>query len=289
MRIKFLGTSAAEGVPAVFCNCELCRHAKEAGGRNIRTRSQILINDDTLFDFPMDTYAHMLSYKLDLSRIKRVLITHAHMDHCYPQEFCMRGEPFARGMTENNVTVYGNPTVTAMFRADVAREIRPNVEQGITVKTVHPFDRISDGDMTIIAVPAKHTKGEECLAYYVNDGTAGALFLNDTGVLDAEVYARLKSMGARVDIVAADSTYGAARMGAGRRHMGVLDGLDQFSIMREVGLLSDAAQLFATHFSHNNDRDYYGMCEFAAPLGVTVAYDGLETEISGNYEFGIKN
>ena len=99
MRIKFLGTSAAEGVPAAFCNCELCKRAKEKGGRDIRTRSQILINDDTLFDFPMDTYMHMLRYKLDLSAIKRVLITHAHMDHCYPQEFCMRGEPFARNLT----------------------------------------------------------------------------------------------------------------------------------------------------------------------------------------------
>lgn len=282
MKIKFLGTSAAEGVPAVFCNCALCKHAKEAGGKDIRTRSQILINDDTLFDFPMDTYAHMLRYKLDLSRIKRVLITHAHMDHCYPQEFCMRGEPFARGMTEAEVTVYGNATVTEMFRADVSREIRPNVEQGIKVVTLRPYDKIEDGGMTVIALPANHTKGEECLVYYVNDGTAGALFLNDTGVLEKSVYARLKSMGAHVDLVAADSTYGAARMGAGRRHMGILDGLDQVELMREVGLLAADAKVFATHFSHNNDRDYDGMCAFAAPLGVTVAYDGLETEILGN-------
>ena len=55
MRIKFLGTAAAEGVPAVFCNCETCKRAKARGGKDVGTRSQILIDDDTLFDFPMDT------------------------------------------------------------------------------------------------------------------------------------------------------------------------------------------------------------------------------------------
>lgn len=280
MRIKFLGTSAAEGVPAAFCNCELCKRAKEKGGRDIRTRSQILINDDTLFDFPMDTYMHMLRYKLDLSAIKRVLITHAHMDHCYPQEFCMRGEPFARNLTENKVTVFCNPTVRDMFLSDTAREIRPNVAEGIEVRTVHAFETVEHDGMTIVPLPANHTKGEECLVYYINDGTAGVLLLNDTGVLDKSVYKRLKSMGKTVDLVALDSTYGAARMGAGRRHMGILDGLDQVNIMRSVGLLNDGVKLVATHFSHNNDRGYEDMRAFASQLGFTVAYDGLEVVLS---------
>lgn len=45
MKIKYLGTAAAEGVPAIFCRCEVCRKSKAAGGRNIRTRSQSIIDD----------------------------------------------------------------------------------------------------------------------------------------------------------------------------------------------------------------------------------------------------
>ena len=51
MKIKYLGTAAAEGVPAIFCRCEVCRKSKEAGGRNIRTRSQSIIDDRLLLDF----------------------------------------------------------------------------------------------------------------------------------------------------------------------------------------------------------------------------------------------
>lgn len=279
MKIKFLGTAAAEGVPAVFCNCDTCKRAKARGGKDVRTRSQILIDDDILFDFPMDTYMHMLAYKLDLSRVTRVLITHSHMDHCYPQEFCMRGGPFAHGMTESNVTVFCNSTVREMFLSDIAREVRPEVERGISVRVLRPYDKLTDGDTELIALPASHTKGEECLVYFVRRGGAGALLLNDTGILDIEVYKRLYELGGRVDFVALDCTYGAVKSGAGRRHMGLYDDAEQIELMRRAGVLNDGARLFATHFSHNTDLDYDGMVKAAAPLGMEIAYDGCEVEI----------
>ena len=51
MRLTYLGTAAAEGFPAIFCNCEYCNEARRLGGKNIRTRSQALVNDDLLIDF----------------------------------------------------------------------------------------------------------------------------------------------------------------------------------------------------------------------------------------------
>ena len=80
-KIQYWGTAAAEGVPGIFCNCETCRLAREEKGRKIRTRSQILINDDLLVDFGPDTYMHTLRYDFDLSRLPHVLITHPHEDH----------------------------------------------------------------------------------------------------------------------------------------------------------------------------------------------------------------
>ena len=45
MKLKYLGTAAAEGVPALFCTCEVCRKSMELGGKNIRTRSQAIIDN----------------------------------------------------------------------------------------------------------------------------------------------------------------------------------------------------------------------------------------------------
>ena len=278
MRIMFLGTAAAEGVPAVFCNCPTCLNAKAKGGKDMRTRSQILIDDDTLFDFPMDTYMHMLRYKLDLSAVKRVLITHSHMDHCYPQEFCMRGGPFARSLTVDKVEVYGNDKVCAMFQSDTAREIRPAVQEGIDLKVLHSYDEVTSGDMRIIALPASHTKGEDCLVYYVERGGKGMLLLNDTGVLDKQVYLRLADMNVNVRAVALDCTYGAMRHGAGR-HMGLYDIVDQKSVMAQAGLITADTKIIATHLSHNTDLDYDGISAIAAGYDIAVAYDGMTLNI----------
>ena len=44
MKITYLGTGAAEGVPALFCNCDTCRTVRALGGREIRSRTQILVD-----------------------------------------------------------------------------------------------------------------------------------------------------------------------------------------------------------------------------------------------------
>lgn len=279
MRIKFLGTAAAEGLPAVFCNCDTCKRARMRGGKEIRTRSQILIDDDTLFDFPMDTYMHALKYNLDLSRIKRVLISHAHMDHCYPQEFCMRGAPFAKNLTEPRVTVFCDPTVREMFLSDTAREIRPEIAQTIDVKVLHPYDRAESDDMQIVALPARHTKGEDCLVYYIERDGVGAMFVNDTGALDFEVYERLADMKKTVHFVAFDCTYGAGR-GYSGRHMGLSDVVGQKELMRRAGLFAENAVVYATHFSHNTELDYDGISSLAGEHGIMVSYDGLEVNVT---------
>ena len=278
MRLMFLGTAAAEGVPAVFCNCPTCLRAKANGGKDVRTRSQILIDDDTLFDFPMDTYMHMLRYNLDLSKVKRVLITHSHMDHCYPQEFCMRGGPFAKDMTTPVVEVLGNDKVCEMFKSDTAREIRQAVAEGIALRRLRPYDEIMSGDMRIIALPASHTVGEDCLVYYVERGGIGALLLNDTGILDKDVYSFLAKKNVNVRVAALDCTYGAMRHGKGR-HMGLYDIVDQKAVMAQAGVLQEDTLVIATHLSHNTDLDYDGISAIAKDYNITVAYDGMILEV----------
>lgn len=69
MKIKYLGTAAYEGVPALFCNCEVCKKSRAAGGKNIRTRSQAVIDDKIMIDFNPDTVTHTLNYGIDWEKI----------------------------------------------------------------------------------------------------------------------------------------------------------------------------------------------------------------------------
>ena len=58
MKIKFYGTSAGGGIPEIFCYCRVCEYARQHGGKDIRTRSQAVIDDCLGMEYPVDTFAH---------------------------------------------------------------------------------------------------------------------------------------------------------------------------------------------------------------------------------------
>ena len=275
MVLKYLGTAAAEGMPAVFCRCELCNKVRRAGGKNIRTRSQILIDNNTLIDFPMDSYLHALRFGLDLSAISDVFITHAHMDHCYPQDFIMRCEPYAHNMSLPKVNVYGDKEVITKFREHTADEIKPAAIESIALHTVLPYDEITAANgLKVTALPACHTVGEDCLLYAVEKDGKTALIMNDTGILDESVYARMADMGMKFDLVSFDCTYGARGHGKGR-HMGLPDNIGERDKMKKFGLLKSTAKFVVTH----NGLLPEDMSAAAEKFGMIAAYDGFETEI----------
>ena len=81
MKFQYLGTAAAEGIPALFCNCDICRTAARRGGKELRMRSGALVNDKLLIDLSPDLFAAKLQFDLDLSNVRNAIITHAHSDH----------------------------------------------------------------------------------------------------------------------------------------------------------------------------------------------------------------
>ena len=50
MKFTFLGTSAGESYPAIFCECENCTYARTHGGKNLRVNTGSMIDDDVLLD-----------------------------------------------------------------------------------------------------------------------------------------------------------------------------------------------------------------------------------------------
>jgi phosphoribosyl 1,2-cyclic phosphate phosphodiesterase len=183
MKLTYLGTAAAEGFPAVFCNCEHCQKARVIGGKNIRTRSQTLINGELLIDLPADTYSHFLKNGIEGHKIKYLLVTHSHQDHFYMEELAMRHKPFSHNMQAERIQVFLNKG-----SYEKLKNLHGIEKFGIDYTEIKPFETISFGDYKVTGLPAHHFEGDGALIYIIEQNGKKILYAHDTGYFYDEVF-----------------------------------------------------------------------------------------------------
>ena len=279
MKITYLGTAAAEGFPAMFCNCASCKQARKNLEREMRTRSQVLIDDKLLIDFPADSYYHSLKYGIDFSAVKYLLVTHSHTDHFYGAELVNRGYKFAHGMRSERLEIFGNSEVFKVFIEETSREIRQEVSEKIAFRTIVPFSFIKVGEYEIFALPAVHTEKENALVYCISSNGKTLLYLNDTAILEEETLLFLFQKGIKADMVSMDCTLGVSKAGISKRHMGFTDNEILRNKLVKYSLCDTNTKYYVTHFSHNSAPFRDNMESEAKKRGMIAAHDGLVVEI----------
>ncbi len=274
MRIKFLGTAAAEGWPALFCNCESCRRARELGGRDIRTRSQTLIDDELLIDFPCDTYMHVLNNKIDLSAVKVNIITHAHSDHWYPMDYEMRGGAFAHDLTSKRVTLAAGSSVLDSYReANIYEAIAENID----VVELKPFmPQVLDG-YKITAFPADHDLDNIAYTYLIEKDGQTIIYFHDTGVPYDSIFDYMEENKVHADFVSLDCTYCLGDQSRG--HMGMKNCGDVKEKLLEKGICDEKTRFYVNHFSHNGNVTHNQMSFEGLKYGFNVSFDGCEVDM----------
>ncbi len=279
MKITYLGTAAAEGVPAMFCNCPTCKEARRLGGKELRTRTQMIIDDTLGIDFPPDAYAHAVQFNVDLSAIEHLLVTHSHMDHFYAHDFILRGYKYASEMTAPILHIYGNEEVGKVFLECTRREIREDVKESLPMSVLKPFLPQKIGGYTVTALPAVHSKVERAYLYLIERGERSYLHLHDSGLPEASVFSYLKDRGVKLGLVSLDCTFIDTHSSTSGRHMG----LDENKAVKERLLLDGVAdentKFVITHFSHNSAPLTARLKPIEKEYGVIAAYDGMSIEI----------
>lgn len=274
MELQYLGTAAAEGWPALFCSCEICKKAREVGGKELRTRTQAIVDGKILIDFPPDTYTHALNYSLQLGQIQHLLITHSHMDHFFPVELIHRHEHFghnAKGMLH----VYGNEAVEKAFYDAVLIDrfkVHP-LDKAVRFVRLSPFaDFMADG-YHIIPVPADHDKRETCYIYIIEKDGKSILYGHDTG-LNLSSEAKDCIFGRKYSLVSMDATMGKKHSEG--YHMGLPDALAFAGMLKEHGCIQPDTVKVINHFSHNGEMTHGQLEEFAKEHGMVASYDGMK-------------
>lgn len=284
MKVTFLGCGAFEGIPALFCECKLCKQARER--KIYRTRSQLLVNDNLLIDFPPDSYYRALQMGVNLGKIENVLITHSHSDHFYSEDFYARGFWSSFRLPAETVTLHGNTAVRDIFeRNGCARQKGSYVHEAKGMLNgykvfdlsseylVHkPFETFVIGKYTVTVLPAAHIPEENCFIYLVREEDKTLLYATDTGYFSRDVLDYLVRNEVKLDAMIIDSTYGLVRC-FDKAHMDFFENADLRQEMLSLGIINEKTLCFLTHVFHGAAKDLDTL-EKALPLGYTLPYDG---------------
>lgn len=279
MKLTYLGTAAAEGWPAAFCNCDGCRAARRLGGRNIRTRSQALVDDALLLDFPCDAWAARAAAGAGL--LRRALAARHPFSHrpLLPRRACQPRRCYSHGMKSPTLDIFCNEAVRDYFYKAAGHELVPDVEQRLRFHIVRPFECVSAGPYRVTPLPAKHMDTEQALFYLIEREGRSLLYAHDTGRFYPEVYEFLAGRAAPLSAVSLDSTSGRFENGENDGHMGLPDAAAVRLRLLEAGAAGPNTRFIANHFSHNGGWLHDEFARNAAPYQIEPAYDGMTVEL----------
>lgn len=284
MKLLYLGTAAAEAIPGVFCDCEACRHARKAGGKEIRTRSGALVDGVLKLDFGPDSYMQMLRSGLEFWKLRALLITHSHADHFRPDELGYHRAPYGYFPEGTCLTVYGNGKVGEMMQ--------PILNDSLAFRRMIPFEPVEIEGYTVTALEAVHTlqpdgdrwpiihnsttyyRSEEALFYLIEKDGASILYAHDTDEFSPADMEFLS--GKKIGLISLDCTNGSLNpdyIG----HMGAEDNLRMREKLLACGAADEHTVFVANHFSHN------GVCSYeqlqALMPGFVISHDSMEIRV----------
>lgn len=280
MKIKFYGTSAGGGIPEIFCFCRVCENARKNGGKDVRTRSQAVIDDCLGIEFPVDTFAHTAYRGLDMRKVRNILITHPHHDHFLGQDVISRPQ----GM--DKVDFYMPKDSSGVLKALV--EAREEAYRNGRMKrtcdftvSVHDLEHYQTYDIIgyqVTPLRARHDEAEGASLYIVRKDGKCILWGFDTGRFYDDVLDYIEKAGERFDFVVLDCTLKENEQ-ITTAHMDLTWCKEVADKLRKMGAVDEKTRIMVSHIGHLVEKTHDELCESAARYGMEVAYDGLEVEV----------
>ena len=287
MKLTFLGTGAGETYPGYWCECPHCTYARKHRGKNLRTNSSMVIDEELLIDMGPSCFDNAARFGVNLSKLKTLLVTHPHEDHLYPQHLRWRntdesllpltyvekmrhGGPRFTDIPQLNI--YGNSFVMETLRKslDDMEELKINlheIKEGKEEKT--------DG-YRILPVRGNHGSQQGFSHSYIiqKDGKT-LLYALDSGSYDEDQFALIQEY--QYDAVIMEGTTGLNEQYGG--HMCLMNNIRIRDRLKENKCLRENSRFLLTHLSPHwcPPHDWYE--SIVASEGLELAYDGLQIEI----------
>lgn len=265
IRVTVLGSGTSHGVPAIGCDCAVCRSTDP---HDRRSRPSILIELADAAPSPfagavrsilVDTSTDLRTQALanNVRRLDAILFTHTHADHVFGLDDVRRFNQ----MQKTAIACYADDRTVASLRRMFAYVFEPPMQQGGGLPQLALFalaGAFSLGGVEIVPVTVLHGT-LPVLGFRI--GTFA--YLTDCNRIPDESWPLLS--GVRTLII------DALRHRPHSTHFSVNEAVDAAA---RIG----ANRAYFTHISHDLS---HADTNAQLPAGVELAYDGLVLEIDG--------
>ena len=269
MKIKFLGTSAAHSHPLPFCNCNICVKARLSGGKDLRKRSSVLLNDDLIIDLGPDFMSAAFMHGVDTTEIMHWLQTHSHFDHFSAAHLVTRLGEYAVEGVRPLFLFASSKTIQGM-----SEKFSREVPGGNLTETAW-LDRLTIsptavkynkeyvcGKYAVTAFDANHDEEDGASVYFVADDTCKLFYALDTDGLTDETLDYFAADRISLDVVILDHTYGYHVYA--NDHLNANNFIKTVNEMKERGIITENTKIFASHISHEGNLPHDEFVQFAA-------------------------
>jgi adenosylcobinamide kinase/adenosylcobinamide-phosphate guanylyltransferase len=236
MDVLALGTGSADGWPNPFCTCASCSSERAAG--RARGQTSALVDGVLLLDCGPETPRAAERLGADLGRLRHVLITHQHPDHCSPAFLLFRS-----WADDGPLDVVGPPDAVDACAMWVAPD------SPVTFHAMAPGDRLRLGEYDVSVLAAQHGAEGTAVLYDVAAPTGRLLYATDTGALPERTLEAVA--GAAFDVVLLEETFGEVT-DHDTDHLDLPAFADQLRRLRTVGAVTEHTDVVAVHLSHHN-------------------------------------
>lgn len=268
MKLRLLGTGAADGIPGLFADNMVSRYAREHGGKDVRTRTSAIVDDHLLIDMGPDIWYQMSREKLSGRDITGLIFTHGHDDHFALNEIQYAMFPFVDDQFLP-FAIYANPQVAVRVK-----ERYP--DWPIELHEVHPYTTFQFTDYTVTTIEANHKEDEEALNLLIEKDGRTLLYATDTGIWPENTFKFMK--GRHVDVCVIECTDGFHKTPY-FGHLDIAQCTQMVAWMRQYNVLGPDSRVITTHHSHEGGARHCDLIEALLPHGMEPGYDGMVIEI----------